>query len=90
MRKILEKVRTTRGKGSSEKNKKKFAAIERDITMNKANQIDYDKILRSVSLSIDLPALGVMINKIPEERRRFLDSFIKTFGIIPEGTGPDS
>ena len=37
MRKILEKVRTTKGKGGAEKNKKKFAAIERDITMNKAN-----------------------------------------------------
>ena len=90
MKKILEKVRTTRGKSNAEKNKKKYAAIERDITMNKANQIDYDKIMRSVSLSIDLPALGVMIIKIPEERRRFLDSFIKTFGIVPEGTGPDN
>ena len=36
--------------------------------MGKSKTIDYEKILNLISLTVDLPALGEIISKIPEEK----------------------
>ena len=75
---MLEKFKNSKqGKRQTKESELKDGTIvlNRNITMTTRGELNHENIFRKLALEIDLVKVGKWVNKIPQERVKFINAF---------------
>ena len=80
---MLEKFKNVKGKKQNKLNELKdnTVVLNQDITMTFNEELNHEGIFKKLALEIDFMTIGKWVNRIPEERVKFINAFQKALGI---------